>query len=121
MKRNFRKLVFLCSAIFAFTFAQAQTSEIVDSVAVNGKCGMCKKSIEKSAMEAGATTATWDRKSKVLNVKYDASKTNMHKIEQKVAEKGYDTENVKATDEAYSKLEDCCLYDRKILKPIKEQ
>ena len=53
-------------------------------------------------------------------MKFDTSKTNMQKIEQKVADKGYDTQNIKATDEAYFKLEECCQYERKDLKPSKQ-
>lgn len=120
MKKHLKKLSLLCIGVFTFTFMQAQTTEVADSVIVNGNCGMCKKNIEKSAMDAGATFAFWDKKTKVLNVKYEAGKTDMKKIEQKVADKGYDTENVKATEEAYFKLEDCCQYERKDLKPKKK-
>lgn len=108
---------------FAFLFigmvsgqiAGAQTST-QDSIVVNGNCGMCKKTIEKSAIEAGATTALWDRKAKVLKVEFDATKTNNEKIQKAVAQSGYDTQDFTAPDEAYSNLEPCCHYDRKPLK-----
>ncbi len=96
-------------------FAGAQTS-IKDSVIVNGNCGMCKKTIEKSAMEAGATTAFWDRKAKVLKIEFDATKTNNETIQKAVAKSGYDTQDFTAPDEAYENLEQCCHYDRKPLK-----
>ncbi len=117
MMKHFRQLAFLLIAMFAFSATNAQSAEVSDSLLVNGNCGMCKKNIEKSALAAGATFAFWDKKTKVLNVKFDPSKTNQSQIENKIAEKGYDTENVKASDEAYKKLEECCQYERKDMKP----
>lgn len=121
MKTNLKKATTLFIALFSFAFVQAQTAEVADSVAVSGNCGMCKKNIEKGASEAGATYAFWDRRSKVLNVKFDSTKTSMKKIEQKIAEKGYDTENERGSDEAYSKLEECCHYERREVKPAKKK
>jgi len=46
-----------------------------------------------------------------LVVKYAATTTAL-KIEQAVAAKGYDTKDVKATEAAYKKLDECCQYDR---------
>lgn len=120
MMKHFRQFAFLLIATFAFSAIHAQSSDVSDSLLVNGNCGMCKKNIEKSAMAAGATYAFWDKKTKVLNVKFDPSKTNQAQIENKIAEKGYDTENVKASDEAYKKLEECCQYERKDMKPQKQ-
>lgn len=120
MKQHLKKFTFLFIGIFAFTAIHAQSTEVADSVIVNGNCGMCKKNIEKSAMDAGATYAFWNKKTKVLNVKFDPSSTSQEKIEQKIADKGYDTENMKASDEAYNKLEECCQYERKDLKPAKQ-
>lgn len=120
MMKHFRPFAFMLIAIFAFSATYAQSTEVSDSLLVNGNCGMCKKNIEKSAMAAGATYAFWNKKTKVLNVKFDPAKTNQTQIENKIAEKGYDTENVKASDEAYKKLEECCQYDRKDMKPTKQ-
>jgi hypothetical protein len=81
---------------------------------------MCKKHIEKSALEAGATAANWDKKTKFLNISYDPATSNSQKIQAAIAEAGYDTQDVKASDSAYSKLEECCQYDRKELKAQKK-
>lgn len=116
----YKKLIFLFIGLAAFSATKAQTAETADSVSVNGVCSMCKKNIEKSALDAGATFAFWDKKTKVLQVKFEPGKTNMQKIEQKIADKGYDTQNIKASDEAYNKLELCCQYERKPLKPVKQ-
>ena len=103
---------FILSLLFAcFSFASfAQTKS--ETIKVAGECGMCKKKIETAAKGAGATSAAWDSDSKILTVKYAANKTNTAKIEQAVAAVGYDTPNYKATEEAYSKLDECCKYER---------
>lgn len=103
-------------------FAQKQTSE---TLKVSGECGMCKKKIESAAKDAGATYAVWNKDSKELALRYDGQSTNSSKIQQKIADAGYDTPKFKATDEAYNKLEQCCQYDRTAAvkekkKPVKK-
>lgn len=101
---------------FSFSFllitavAVAQTK--TEKIAVAGECGMCKAKIEKAAKSAGASYAAWDADSKVLTVKYKNTSSNTAKIEKAVARSGYDTQSVKATDEAYNGLHACCKYDR---------
>ena len=109
----------LFMGIFSFQFASAQTSK-TQSIEVNGNCGMCKKNIEKSALAAGAATANWDKKTKFLNISYDPAVSNSAKIQMAVAAAGYDTEDYKASDSAYQKLDECCQYERKDLKEKKE-
>jgi len=99
---------FLFIAIASVASAQTKTEKI----AVSGECGMCKSKIEKAAKAAGASYAAWDVDSKVLTVKYKSTSTNTAKIENSVAAVGYDTKNVKATDESYNKLHSCCKYER---------
>ncbi len=85
-----------------------------ETVKVWGNCGMCKKTIEKSLKGVnGLESASWDKTTKILTVSYDDSKIAMKQIEEKVAAAGYDTQNVKANDGAYSNLAKCCKYDRK--------
>ena len=73
---------------------------------------MCKKSIEKAATKAGASFASWDADTKELTVKYNSSSSNAAKIQKEIAAVGYDTQDMKATDEAYNKLHGCCKYER---------
>lgn len=79
---------------------------------MSGECGTCKKKIEKAAKAAGASYAVWNVDSKVLTVKYNNSSSNAAKIQQSIANAGYDTPGYKATEEAYDKLDDCCKYER---------
>ena len=101
----------LLFSIFAINFSFAQTSTNTETIRVSGNCGMCKNKIEKSAKSAGATAATWNAETQILSVSY-ASGTTSEKIQKAVAASGYDTQNFKADDKAYSKLMGCCKYER---------
>ena len=113
--KTFKIIPFLACfiALTNSSFAQKATT---DSIPVSGNCGMCKTKIEKAARQAGATDAEWDADRKTLTVKYASSTTNTAKIQNAVAAVGYDTRDVKASDEAYDKLHGCCKYERKELK-----
>jgi periplasmic mercuric ion binding protein len=93
------------------SFAQSAVKK--QTVKVYGNCGQCKKKIEKSAISAGAAYANWNVKTKMLKMSYDPSISNPIKIETAIANTGYDTQDVKASDDAYNKLDECCQYDRK--------
>jgi hypothetical protein len=112
---KFFSILFL--SILSFQFSSAQTAKS-ETIKVNGNCGMCKKHIEKSALEAGATAANWDKKTKFLQISYDPAVTNSAKIQTAVAAAGYDTQDFKSSDSAYYKLEECCQYDRGV--PLKD-
>lgn len=86
---------------------------IAQNIKVWGNCGMCKKTIEKAAKKAGAATANWNEETKVLKVSYNTNKSSGQKIQEAIANSGYDTEAVKASDAAYNKLHACCQYERK--------
>ena len=101
--------VALFMAMASVSFAQKTKTE---TIPVSGNCSMCKKSIEKAAKNAGAADANWDVDAKALTVKYNSSTTNAAKIQESIAAAGYDTRDVKSSNEAYDKLHGCCKYDR---------
>lgn len=112
----------LSIAIIAVCFANFSFGqEVKESFKVSGECGMCKKKIEKSAKDAGASYALWDQKTKTLTVKYNSTSSNAAKIQKKIAETGYDTPEFKATEESYQKLDACCQYDRTSASPATEE
>ena len=86
-------LVALFTAVSMVAVAQTST----ETFKVSGNCGMCKKTIEKAAKEAGANEAAWDKDTKELTVTYKSSTTNPAKIQQKVAAAGYDNVGFKST------------------------
>jgi Skp family chaperone for outer membrane proteins len=107
---------FLLSSLVLLAIVFSVQAQNPTTIKVAGNCGMCKKHIEKAAKDAGATTATWDKVSKLLTVSFDPAKTSNDKIETSVAAAGYDTEHKQASEEAYKKLDECCQYDRKTKK-----
>ncbi|MCZ2460097.1 MAG: hypothetical protein LC128_10805 [Chitinophagales bacterium] len=109
--KTLKTISFIALFISLSYFVSAQ-SQVTENLKVSGECGMCKKKIEKAAMDAGATYAAWDKDTKILSLKYDDKATSTDKIQQKIADAGYDTPRFKATDEAYNKLEECCQYER---------
>jgi mercuric ion binding protein len=103
---------------FASVTGQSKAPATVsENIKVWGNCGMCKAHIEKAAKQAGASTAVWNKDTKVLAVKYAASKTSNTKIQESVAAAGYDTQDMTGSDEAYKNLDECCQYDRKATAP----
>jgi copper chaperone CopZ len=94
-------------------FAKGKTEKFL----VNGKCEMCEKRIEMAALsDKGVSKADWNKETKEINVVFDETKTSVQKINEAVALVGHDTKTVKAPDEVYNKLPDCCKYDRADLK-----
>ena len=102
----------LLFSIFALNFSFAQTALKKETIKVWGNCGMCKKTIERSARSAGATHASWNEETKILNVTYNSRGSNPEKIQKAIAASGYDTQEFKADDKAYNNLHGCCKYER---------
>jgi len=100
-------------ALFMFGAFAVFAGNKTEKVKVNGNCDMCKARIEKAAKAVdGVTSVNWDKETKMMNLAFDDSKTDVHKVEMAIANAGHDTEMHKATDEAYDKLPGCCQYDR---------
>jgi copper chaperone CopZ len=96
----------------AQTVTNAAVQQKTETFKVWGKCDMCKDRIEKAVKDEGATSADWNRKTSMLTVTFDPSKTNVDALGKKLASVGHDTEKYKATDDVYAKLPGCCHYER---------
>lgn len=80
---------------------------------VNGNCGMCKTTIETALKNVeGIKFAVWNVDTKKITVKYNPNVIGLMDIHKKIAAVGYDTNKVKAEDEVYNNLHQCCQYDR---------
>jgi len=78
---------------------------------VSGNCDLCKTRIETAAKSvSGVSSADWSVNTKMLQVQFEAAKTNSDAIQKAIAKVGHDTEKFKAPDEVYKKLPVCCLY-----------
>ncbi|MEZ4893217.1 MAG: cation transporter [Saprospiraceae bacterium] len=79
-----------------------------------GNCGMCKKTIEKSAMAVnGVKFVDWDMDTHQFTLKYDASLTSVEAVHKAIAAAGYDTDLILGDDKAYKNLHACCQYERR--------
>jgi mercuric ion binding protein len=80
-------------------------------VEVNGVCDMCKKRIEKAAYSVkGVKSATWHADHQDLHLIIDETKCTVLDVEKAIANVGHDTKDIKATEEQYAKIHDCCKY-----------
>jgi mercuric ion binding protein len=80
---------------------------------VAGNCGMCETRIEKAAKSVdGVSAADWNKETKMIEVSFDAAKTDIKKVHEAIAKVGHDTEMVRAEDETYDTLPGCCKYER---------
>lgn len=90
-------------------FGQTKTKKFK----VYGNCGMCESRIEKAAKSVdGVIAVDWNKENKLMEVSFDASKTDVHKVHMVIAKAGHDTEMHKTKDETYNSLPGCCKYDR---------
>jgi membrane fusion protein, copper/silver efflux system len=73
------------------------------------QCDICKENITKALNRVnGIKSFEVDVDSKIVNVNFDNSLTDMKKIEKAISLAGYDANNRKADPVAYSKLDNCC-------------
>lgn len=95
------------SLLSSFAFAGNTTKATIKAL---GNCGMCQKRIEKALKIKEVSSASWDKKSKMLTVRYDSTAITFDSLQQRVAAAGHDTQKFKAPDEVYENLPGCCLY-----------
>lgn len=82
------------------------------NVKIFGNCEMCKVTIQKAGNIKDVANVDWDKNTKMAVITYDAKKTNPDEILKRIALAGYDNEQFLAPDMAYSKLPECCQYNR---------
>lgn len=108
---------FLALLFFGFGLPSCQAQHIpnaaTDTVHIYGNCGMCEKTIEKSAFVKGEAKADWDKGTDLAVLTYDSTKTSVDIILKRIADAGYDNEMYRAPDDVYNNLHGCCQYDRK--------
>lgn len=81
------------------------------SFTVRGKCEMCRKRIEQTALgQPGVHSAHWEKEKQRLSIEYDPTKSTPRAVSRALAAVGHDTEMDKAPDSIYEKLPACCHY-----------
>ena len=108
MKHIIAVIVFLFIATFVLD-AQERSMAKAEFKAF-GNCGLCKARIEKALKIKEVQSATWNKKTGMVSVAYDASAITLDSLQQRVAAVGHDTEKYKATDSVYTELPGCCQY-----------
>lgn len=107
------KAIFLTMVISILSIGTLLSQTNTEKFKVYGCCGMCEKRIEKAAKSVdGVMTAQWDKKTEMIEVSFDAAKTDVKKIHMAIADIGHDTDMYKAKDETYKSLPSCCRYKR---------
>jgi hypothetical protein len=76
----------------------------------SGTCKMCKERIESAVDKPGIYKATYNPESQMLTVSYNSKKIEVIQLHNLVAIAGHDTEMVKASEQAYQSLPECCKY-----------
>jgi len=111
--KNILTTIAVIAIILIANFSQAQEkSKKVETseFKVYGVCGMCKTRIENAALIKGVKLAEWNKETQLIKVIYNPTKVTLDDIHKAIAEVGHDTEKVKAADEVYNKLPNCCAY-----------
>jgi copper chaperone CopZ len=103
----------LCYFVFGVTSINAQETTKTETFKIYGNCNMCKEHIEGALKKKdGIIRKEWSPKTKMLQVTYDTTRITQKQIKQKIADVGYDSDEIHAKDEDYKKLHKCCQYER---------
>lgn len=114
-----KTLVIVCLLLVGLSAqAQKKNKNAKVSIEVDGVCMMCKKRIEKAALNTkGVKFAIWNVKTHMLSLIIDERKTTPKKIQKNIAAVGHDTKSFKATDHVYNAIDPCCKYrDKEVVK-----
>jgi mercuric ion binding protein len=106
-----KRLLVVTLVLFTMTATYGQNKSARAVIEVDGVCGMCKERIEKASIRTkGVKSAVWNIDTHELSLIYDERKTNLKTIQGNIAAVGHDTKAIKATEEAYLSVHECCRY-----------
>jgi cation transport ATPase len=113
MKKLILATVFILVA-FSIQAQEKLNKNAKYEIEVNGNCETCQSRIQKAAFSvSGVKSATWSIETHQLNLILNEEKASILDVKKAIAKAGYDTDEVKATNENYTKLPGCCQYERK--------
>ena len=107
-------LFFLFLLFPVLSFAQEGSSKSSKArFVVLGECELCKDRIQRATYKIkGVKYSSWSISQNKLSIIYNSNKVSLEEIKKKIADAGHDSEDIRATDEAYANLHQCCKYDR---------
>ena len=111
--KSLKKTVIAITLLLSVVVSNAQIKNAkTKNVKIFGNCEMRKTTIEKAGSLKKIANIDWNKNSKMATLTYDTKKTNQDEILKRIALAGYDSEKFLAPDAVYSKLAECCQYDR---------
>ena len=111
MKNTIKTLMLLLVAAVSISFTYSpQKANTTVNFKVFGSCEICKERIEIALDVPGVKKAIWDVSSQMVTVTYNSKKLEVKQLYNLVAIAGHDTEIVKASEQAYADLPECCQY-----------
>jgi|TARA_Y100000385_G_C13043906_1_gene616570 periplasmic mercuric ion binding protein len=106
-------LIAISTLISCSSIKNGEVSKEIETFGVQGNCGMCKATIEKSLQDVpGIYWSEWDIDSQEVTVKFDSKKISLDNIQSRIAKVGYDNNSHRANEEVYNSLPACCKYER---------
>lgn len=109
---KYKKMMLLLLLLIGVYTADAGLEKKTIVFKVYGNCEMCEKNIEASLEIKGVKSAVWNKETKMIEVVFLPNVISESEIHQAIANGGYDTELIKASEENYKKLHTCCQYKR---------
>ena len=107
------KSLLVLATIASLSFSIEGNKKERETITVYGICGMCESRIENAINEMeGVVWADWEIATLELTVKFDPQVVTLSDIKEKAATVGHDTKDIRATEEAYKRLNPCCKYER---------
>lgn len=107
------KIAVAISLLFSFSSCNAQVKNAkTETVKIYGNCSMCETTIETAGNIKKVAKVDWNKDSKIATITFDSIKTNQDEILKRIALAGYDSDKFLAPDDVYSKLAECCQYQR---------
>lgn len=108
--KNLIQIIFMAAVmVFTASFIKPPSKTTV-SFKVTGTCDMCKTRIENALDIKGVRKAVWDVNTQMVTVTYNPRKLEVRQLHNLCAIAGHDTELVKASEQAYADLPECCQY-----------
>ena len=108
-----KNTLIILSAMLVLMTSCENPNETTKQLHVYGNCMMCEDKIEGALKEVnGVVVGDWNRKTKQMTLTFDSTKTSLLNLKKKIAEVGYDMDDVRAEDEVYQGLHKCCKYER---------
>src|SRR5437868_1426337 len=95
-------LLLMCVVMYSTNLPAQTGTKKTETFKVYGNCEMCKETMEDALKKKdGIYSKDWNTETKMITVTYDPAKITLRQIKQKLADVGYDTDEVRAANEVY--------------------